>query len=112
MKAWARFAWLFLLSLTIASQASAQEAFYLKSGDRVLFYGDSITEQNPYASYTSFVESYIVTRFPRLRIDFTNAGWAGDMVGWGPGGTVDDMPASGLTRPPGREYIPAPGWRA
>jgi lysophospholipase L1-like esterase len=90
MKAWAKFAWLFLLLLTIASQSSAQQPFYLKRGDRVLFYGDSITEQNRYASYTAFVESYVVTRFPRLHLNFTNAGWAGDLVGWGPGGTVDE----------------------
>lgn len=86
-KTWTR---LFLLSLTIASQALGQQPFYLKTGDRVLFYGDSITEQNPYASYTAFVESYAVTRFPKLQLNFTNAGWAGDRVGWGPGGTVEE----------------------
>lgn len=90
MKALGKFTCLFfLLLLTFVPKASGQRtAFYLSDGDRVLFYGDSITEQNP--GYTAFVESYVVTRFPRLRIDFTNSGWAGDMVNWGPGGTVEE----------------------
>jgi len=81
-----------LLLLAVAEETPGQQAaFYLQDGDRVLFYGDSITESNPYyAGYPVFVESFVVTRFPRLHIGFTNAGWAGDMVGWGPGGTVDE----------------------
>jgi lysophospholipase L1-like esterase len=93
MKASRKFACLlFLLLLTVAAETRGQQtAFYLQDGDRVLFYGDSITEQSPYyAGYPAFVESYVVTRFPRLHIGFTNAGWAGDLVGWGPGGTIDE----------------------
>jgi lysophospholipase L1-like esterase len=82
---------LFILLLMVVRETRGQQAgFYLKDGDRVLFYGDSITEQNPYTGYTALVESYVVTRFPHLRIGFTNSGWAGDLVGWGPGGTVDE----------------------
>ncbi len=61
--------------------------FYLKNGDRVVFYGDSITEQ---AFYTNFVETYALTRFPKLKIDFTNSGWSGDRIYGGGGGTADE----------------------
>jgi lysophospholipase L1-like esterase len=61
-------------------------AFPLHDGDRVLFYGDSITEQN---LYTTFVESYVVTRFPQLQVDFEHAGWGGDAVTGGGGGKID-----------------------
>src|SRR5438045_2222148 len=51
--------------------------FALKDGDRVLFYGDSITEQR---LYTSYVEQYVLTRFPDRHISFINTGWGGDSV--------------------------------
>lgn len=60
--------------------------FYLRSGDRVVFYGDSITEQN---LYTTFVETYCVSRFPNLRLSFVNSGWGGDRVTGGGGGPID-----------------------
>lgn len=65
---------------------TGQSAFYLESGDRVLFYGDSITQQR---FYTMFVESYVVTRFPYLDVSFVNSGWGGDSVTGGKGGPVD-----------------------
>ena len=37
--------------------------FALRDGDRVVFYGDSITQDGAYAR---FVEEYVRTRFPRL----------------------------------------------
>src|SRR5579859_8134896 len=52
-----------LATLLCAVAAGAQGTFYLKNGDHVVFYGDSITEQR---LYTSFVETYVVTRFPKL----------------------------------------------
>src|SRR2546423_1107391 len=45
----------------LAGTALAQGDFYLKDGDRVVFYGDSITDQR---LYTAFTESYVITRFP------------------------------------------------
>ena len=67
---------------------SAQEPapFYLKTGDRVVFYGDSITDQR---LYTTFTETYVVTRFPSLRVTFVHSGWGGDRVTGGGGGPVD-----------------------
>ncbi len=57
--------------------------FYLKNDDRVVFYGDSITDQR---LYTTFTETFIVTRFPKTDITFVHSGWGGDRVGGGGGG--------------------------
>jgi lysophospholipase L1-like esterase len=51
--------------------------FALKDGDRVVFYGDSITEQR---LYTTYVEHYCSTHYPDRRITFINTGWGGDKV--------------------------------
>jgi lysophospholipase L1-like esterase len=69
----------------VALQAWA-ESFALKDGDRVVFYGDSITDQR---LYTTFAETYVVTRFPKLEITFVHSGWGGDRVTGGGGGPVD-----------------------
>lgn len=74
------------LLLLVTVTASAQDGFYLKSGDRVVFYGDSITEQR---LYTTFVESYVLTRFPKLEVSFVHSGWGGDRVTGGGGGNID-----------------------
>jgi lysophospholipase L1-like esterase len=66
--------------------AQAQSAFALKNGDRIIFYGDSITEPR---LYTSFVETYVLTRFPRDRFEFRDSAWGGDRVDGGRGGSVD-----------------------
>jgi lysophospholipase L1-like esterase len=60
--------------------------FHLRDGDRVLFYGDSITERG---FYTAIVETYAVTRYPGLDVTFVNAGWGGDTVRGGAGGAID-----------------------
>jgi lysophospholipase L1-like esterase len=77
-----------LLALIIfVGAASAQQGdFYLKNGDRVVFYGDSITDQR---LYTAFVETYVVTRWPELDVTFIHSGWSGDRVTGGRGGTID-----------------------
>ena len=66
--------------------ARAGEPFSLKDGDRVVFYGDSITDQR---LYTTFAESYAVTRFPKLNLTFVHSGWGGDRVTGGGGGKID-----------------------
>ena len=73
------------LLVVAAAPASAAE-FSLKDGDRVVFYGDSITDQR---LYTTFTESYVVTRFPQWKVDFTHSGWGGDRVTGGGGGPID-----------------------
>lgn len=69
----------------LACAALAQPAFYLKSGDRVVFYGDSITDQR---LYTTFVETFVRTRFPGLNVSFVHSGWGGDRVTGGGGGPI------------------------
>jgi len=63
------------------------QGFYLKNNDTVVFYGDSITEQNQYNQY---VELYTVTRFPGMRVHFYGAGVGGDRVTGGGGGPIDE----------------------
>ncbi len=61
-----------------ASGAQKPESdFALKDGDRVVFYGDSITEQR---LYTTYVEHYVLTHYPKRRVTFINTGWGGDKV--------------------------------
>src|SRR5881628_820473 len=62
------------------------ESFALKEGDRVVFYGDSITDQR---LYTTFTETYVLTRFPKLDVSFVHSGWGGDRVTGGGGGPID-----------------------
>ncbi|MGP8187378.1 MAG: SGNH/GDSL hydrolase family protein [Terracidiphilus sp.] len=58
----------------------------LRDGDRVAFYGDSITAQR---FYTRFLEDFVLTRYPKLHIAFWNAGVPGDTVN---GGYTGDAP--------------------
>ena len=64
--------------LACVSQSSVRAGTILKSGDRVVFYGDSITEQR---LYTRYIQQYIDCRYPDLKIHFYNAGWSGDTAG-------------------------------
>lgn len=52
----------------------------IKPGDHLVFYGDSITEQQ---LYTRFMQQYLQCRYPALKLSFHNAGWGGDTA---PGG--------------------------
>jgi lysophospholipase L1-like esterase len=69
-----------------AGPASTPGGFYLKDGDHVVFYGDSITDQR---HYTTFTETFVATRFPAMNVTFTHSGWGGDRVGGGGGGNID-----------------------
>ena len=60
--------------------------FYLRNNDTVVFYGDSITEQN---YYNQWVELYTATRFPMMHVHFYGAGVGGDRVSGGGGGPID-----------------------
>lgn len=55
--------------------ADPAKDFYFQKGDRVLFIGDSITEQYQYSTY---IELYLTTRFPDWNLQFLNAGIGGD----------------------------------
>ena len=74
-----------LAAVLLAASAFAQ-SFALKDGDRVVFYGDSITDQR---LYTQFTETFVHTRYPQLNVSFVHSGWGGDRVTGGGGGPVD-----------------------
>ncbi len=74
-------------ALTAAALSTfGADSFYLKDGDRVVFYGDSITDQR---LYTVLTETYVVTRYPNLNVTFVHSGWGGDKVSGGGGGPID-----------------------
>jgi lysophospholipase L1-like esterase len=73
-----------LLALTLCAQGAD---FYLHPNDVVVFYGDSITDQR---LYTTYVETFVVTRYPKLPVRFVHSGWGGDRVTGGGGGPIDD----------------------
>ncbi len=59
-----------------------------KDGDRVCFFGDSITHGGRFHSY---VYEYYLTRFPDATIHFFNAGVAGDSAGGAQGRLIEDV---------------------
>jgi lysophospholipase L1-like esterase len=75
-----------LCLLALAGLQVRAKDFALKDGDRVVFYGDSITDQR---LYTTFTETYVITRFPKLDVSFVHSGWGGDRVTGGGGGSID-----------------------
>lgn len=77
-----------LCAVLVSTLCAAQkpQSFYLKDGDTVLIYGDSITEQR---LYSAIVEAFVATRYPGLNISFVNSGWGGDTVNGGGGGPID-----------------------
>ncbi|HET6386047.1 MAG TPA: SGNH/GDSL hydrolase family protein, partial [Armatimonadota bacterium] len=64
-----------ILAFAGAANAAAPAGFPFHNGDRVVFLGDSITEQR---LYTTYLETYLLTRFPTWNLQFRNAGWGGD----------------------------------
>lgn len=73
-----------LTSLLLLAPLRAED-FHLKAGDRVVFFGDSITDQR---LYTTFTETFALTRFPDRKISFVHSGWGGDRVTGGAGGGI------------------------
>lgn len=72
-----------LLSLAISTvRGEDSKEFFFKAGDRVLFLGDSITEQY---QYSTDIELYLTTRFPNWNCLFLNAGISGDTANGGAG---------------------------
>ena len=76
----------FLVFAAAPALRAAGRQFYLKPGDRVLFYGDSITEQR---FYSTEVELFVRTRFPNLHVRFLNSAFGGDRVTGGGAGTIN-----------------------
>ncbi|MCF2490823.1 GDSL-type esterase/lipase family protein [Dyadobacter sp. CY347] len=65
----------------VSAQTKPAEAFTLKDGDRVVFLGSSIFENDFQYGY---LELALTTRFADKGITFRNLGWTGDNV-WGEG---------------------------
>lgn len=75
-RAW--FPTLLFLGLVVTPLFAADDAatdFFFHKGDRIVFLGDSITEQYQYSTY---IELYLTTRFPHGDMTFLNAGIGGD----------------------------------
>lgn len=64
-----------LIALFALSFTSSQASPLISDGDRIVFLGDSITQQR---LYTTFLEAYLTGRFPDHDLSFVNAGWGGD----------------------------------
>jgi lysophospholipase L1-like esterase len=79
MRVFSRLLLALLCVLVVGRTVLAQDAFPFKEGDRVMFLGDSITEQY---QYSSEIERYLATRFPAWKLSFLNAGIGGDTA-WG-----------------------------
>src|SRR5215831_10371375 len=74
MKGLAKVGLVFLGISSIAAGAFGAD-FFIHDGDRVVFLGDSITEQRLYSTY---IEAYALTRHPGWKLSFRNVGWGGD----------------------------------
>lgn len=68
-----------IVFVLMASQPmwAAAKNFFLHEGERVLFYGDSITEQR---YYPVAIETYVRTRFPDLKVKFVDSAVGGARV--------------------------------
>src|SRR5882757_5422251 len=69
----------------LSAPTIAPTTLLLHEGDRVLFYGDSITAQR---LYTRLLEDIVVSRYPALHVEFFNAGVSGDTVNGGSAGAA------------------------
>jgi lysophospholipase L1-like esterase len=100
--------------LVSSSRLSAD--FAIKDGDRVVFLGDSITEQR---LYTTYIEAYALARHPNWNLSFRNVGWGGDTA-WlrqrfhpdekrlfaADGGDLDKMVEDSVGRGLARDVLP------
>ena len=66
-----------LLWLFSSSLLSAQDNFFLKDGQRVVFLGDSNTFAGGYVAY---IDGYLFTRFPEKRFELINVGLPSETV--------------------------------
>lgn len=65
----------FAVSLLVAASRLMAGDFLVHDGDRVVFLGDSITEQK---LYTTYIEAFTLARHPDWNLTFRNVGWGGD----------------------------------
>lgn len=65
-----------------AADGGKEKEFFFKPKDRIVFLGDSITEQY---QYSNDIELYLTLRFPKAEFVFLNAGISGDTANGGAG---------------------------
>ena len=69
---------LLAVSLTLGSSAGPGDSgprIAIGDQETIVFYGDSITEQNLYSAY---LETFLLSRFPQKKLAVFNFGWSGD----------------------------------
>lgn len=74
---------------SVASSGTADSGFELKDGDRVVFLGNSLFENDLRHGY---LEMALTTRWPHAAVTFRNIGWNGDTV-WGEARTYVSPPS-------------------
>lgn len=65
------------LFLIAASAGWPSDEFQIRDGDRVVIWGDSITDN---AYYPRSMENYVLSHYPDWTVEFHNLGWGGDAV--------------------------------
>jgi lysophospholipase L1-like esterase len=68
---------LWMIAFGLAAALTADPMPEIRDGDRVAFWGDSVTDK---AYYPRTIENYYRGRFPRIKAEFFNLGWGGDTV--------------------------------
>lgn len=66
-----------VLGVWVVPVVRAADDFFFRDGDRAMILGDSITERR---QYSTLMESYVLSRFPKWTISFRNTGWGGDTM--------------------------------
>jgi lysophospholipase L1-like esterase len=85
---------LLCLLLLMPSRAGAADAFELVDGDRVVWLGGTVIEQEQRYGYW---ETALTAHYPDRNITFRNLGWSGDTV-WGESRAGFDTPREGYKR--------------
>jgi len=86
------------LACAVVGSARADDPpkdFFFQPNDRIVFLGDSITEQYQYSTY---VELYLTSRFPNANMVFLNAGIGGDTANGGANRFADHVLAEKPTK--------------
>jgi lysophospholipase L1-like esterase len=79
VRPWPLLVWLPVAAGLAAPPLAAAEPFELKDGDRVVFLGATLVEQEQRHGYW---ETALTSRWPDRNVTFRNLGWSGDDV-WG-----------------------------
>ncbi|QDV19331.1 GDSL-like Lipase/Acylhydrolase [Gimesia panareensis] len=85
---------LFCVCFLIQSAGAAPPPLKLKSGDRVIFLGNTMIER---AQKFGRWEEVLLRSFPEAKLSFRNLGWSGDTV-WADSRGIFDPPAVGYQR--------------